>query len=198
MELRRPEHIQEILSRSRPGGQIELEIGCGNGHFISTFARTHEDMFFVGVEIKKKRCMKIQKKIEHANISNVEIVHGKAETLLELFPRSSLDTIRIYFPDPWPKTKHRKKRLFRKPVLDVIAGALKPGGRLCFATDFFDYSVQAKLLVLLSGCFSLADHEPPDEVFLSVFASRFKNAKRPIYFIDAVKTGEGKDRDDET
>jgi tRNA (guanine-N7-)-methyltransferase len=188
MELKNPEHLEEILKRAGSFDQIEFEIGCGNGHFISSFALAHQDRYFIGVELKKSRCIKILNKLEIAGISNVEVVFGKAENLLEHLPRESLDSIRIYFPDPWPKTKHRKKRLLRKPIIDIIASTLKPGGRLCFATDFFDYSVQVKFLVLLSESFSISLNEPPDEVFQSVFAQRFQNAQKPIYFIDAIKT----------
>jgi tRNA (guanine-N7-)-methyltransferase len=192
MELNRIEEFPAILAKSDSKQRIELEIGCGNGHFISKFAGLHKDRFFIGVEVKKDRCIKIVKKLERANLDNVAIVYGRAEELLDLFPPGSLDAIRVYFPDPWPKTKHRKKRLLRKPIIDIIASSLKIDGRLCFATDFFDYSVQVKLLVLLAGCFSLADKEPPDEVFLSIFATKFTNANRPIYFIDAIKITEGR------
>jgi tRNA (guanine-N7-)-methyltransferase len=194
MELKNPEHLEEILEHALFFDQIELEIGCGNGHFISSFALAHQNRYFIGVELKKSRCIKILNKLEQADISNVEVVCGKAEHLLEHIPQGSLDTIRIYFPDPWPKTKHRKKRLLRKPIIDILASSLKPGGKLCFATDFFDYSVQVKFLVLLSANFSIALNEPPDEVFQSVFAKRFQDAQKPIYFIDAIKSYGGTDR----
>jgi tRNA (guanine-N7-)-methyltransferase len=187
MELKHIEQLTEILGNARSKNHLEVEIGCGDGHFISSYAKKYDDSFFIGVELKKKRCMKMLKKLETAGLSNVEVIYGRAEDLFASIPGASIDTLHIYFPDPWPKTKHRKKRLIRKPTLDRIAASMKPSGRLLFATDFFDYSVQVKLLLLLEDQFAIIDDDPQNEVFLSVFASRFTSANKPIYFINAVR-----------
>jgi tRNA (guanine-N7-)-methyltransferase len=187
VEVRTLEHLGEILARAGTKKRLELEIGCGNGHFLSRYAEKNNDSFFLGVELKKKRCLKVVKKIERLGIDNVEIVCGNAFTLLSKLPEKSVDTCHIYFPDPWPKTKHRKKRLIRKPTLDLLSATMKDGGRLYFSTDFFDYSVQAKLLFLLDDRYKVVDKDPPGEIFLSVFANKFVTANKPIYFITVEK-----------
>ncbi|MBN2441902.1 MAG: tRNA (guanosine(46)-N7)-methyltransferase TrmB [Spirochaetales bacterium] len=180
-------HLNEILTESQTKERLEIEIGCGNGHFITHYGEKNPSTYLIGIEIKKSRCLKILKKVKNKNLYNIEVIQGKAEDLIEKLPFSSIDVVHIYFPDPWPKARHRKRRFFRKPYLDLLSNCLKSGGRVNFATDYFDYALQAKILLSLHSDFSLIKSAPPEEIFLSVYANKFKRLDRPVRFISAIK-----------
>jgi tRNA (guanine-N7-)-methyltransferase len=187
IDLKTNSRNAEIDTLIKESALLEIEIGSGNGHFIVTYGEKKRDTRLIGIEAKKKRCTKIIEKIEKRNLHHIAVVLGRGEDLLRLLPPFSVDAFHIYFPDPWPKSKHRKRRFFRLPVLNLIAKALKDRGMLYFATDYFDYALQAKVLISLHESFSLADSLPPEEVFLSVYANKFKRIDRPVRFIAAVK-----------
>ncbi|HUV07361.1 MAG TPA: methyltransferase domain-containing protein [Spirochaetia bacterium] len=182
-----PEDLEQILSSSGNRYPIEVEIGCGNGHFLTEYGSRNRNHVFIGIDLKKSRCEKSAKKATLLGLHNVHIVCGKAEEILGRLPESSIAAFHIYFPDPWPKNRHRRRRLFRMPNLHTLYQRLKPGGELRFSTDFFDYYLQAKLLVLLYPGLDYDDSPPPQEVYTSLFSRRFENQGKSIYFISAVK-----------
>ena len=181
--------VDEILMQAQTKEKVEIEIGSGNGHFITEYCEKNANSFLIGIEKKRKRCAKIIRKIEKRNIQNIAVIQGKAEDLLLRLPPSRVDLFHIYFPDPWPKAKHRKRRFFRMVSLNLLAQSLKKGGRVNFATDYFDYALQAKVLLSLHGGFRLIESAPPEEVFLSVYANKFYDLQRQIRFLSAVRTG---------
>ena len=166
---------------------VEVEIGCGNGHFITHYGIKNPNRLIIGLDIKKSRCLKTISKINKRELTNIQIFSTRAEQFLSIIEPESIDAYHIYFPDPWPKTKHRKRRFLRKPNLDLISRTMKKKAKLFFATDFFDYSVQAKLLFILHPEFSICNDPPPEEAFTSVFANRFKDWERSIFYIAAEK-----------
>lgn len=181
--------VNEILKQAQTKEKVEIEIGSGNGHFITEYCEKNLNSFLIGIEKKRKRCTKIIQKTEKRDLKNIAVIHGKAEDLLERLPLSRIDVFHIYFPDPWPKAKHRKRRFFRMMTLNLLAKSLKKGGRVNFATDYFDYALQAKVLLSLHGGFSLIESLPPEEVFLSVYANKFNDLQRQIRFFSAIMTG---------
>jgi tRNA (guanine-N7-)-methyltransferase len=166
--------------------ELEVEIGMGNGHFLTEYARRHPDRFLLGIERKRHRVVRALKKLETGSLSNARVVLGGAEAVLEVLPPSSVAAFHIYFLDPWPKTRHRKRRFLRHTIVDTLLTALRPGGRICFATDMLDYYVQAKILFLLGGAVSTAS-EPPEETHLSVYSARFRDTGTRTYYLVARK-----------
>ena len=108
--------------------RLEIEIGCGNGHFLTAYGAQHTSTQFVGVDLKMKRCLKTLKKIDAAELNNVEVVCGRAEEVLRKLGRDTVDAFHIYFPDPWPKSRHQGRRLLDSESLDLLLRLLKPGG----------------------------------------------------------------------
>ena len=186
-DLKTAGDITGILERLPPAVPVEVEIGCGNGHFIAEYAVKKSAIHLVGIEIKKKRCLRILKKLSAGKITNVDVIAGMAEVAIGALPPASVDRFHLYFPDPWPKNRHRKRRFLRRENLERLVESLKPGGTIYFATDFFDYALQAKVLFLLNEHLTIITEQPPEEAFLSVYASRFLNARKPIRFIAAEK-----------
>jgi tRNA (guanine-N7-)-methyltransferase len=169
------------------GGPLEVEIGCGNGHFLSEYAAGRPRTRLIGIDIKEKRCLKARQKVEKRGLANVSIVHGAAEAfLLDLAP-GSVDAFHIYFPDPWPKSRHRKRRFFTMERLRQLHAGLRDGGRLYFGTDFFDYYIQAKVLVALHGGFRITAEQAPEAVLTSLYAQRFTGQDKTIHIFTAVR-----------
>jgi tRNA (guanine-N7-)-methyltransferase len=169
-------------------GELEVEIGCGNGHFLCEYAAERPQATLIGIDIKKKRCLKAREKAERRGHVNVVIVNESAEKVLQDLPGCSVDAIHIYFPDPWPKSRHRKRRFFTMANLLIMHDLLKEGGRLHFGTDFFDYYIQAKVLVALHSGFSITKESAPTSVLSSLYGRKFVGVSKQILIFSAVKT----------
>jgi tRNA (guanine-N7-)-methyltransferase len=185
-------NVQDLRAGLAEG--LEVEIGCGNGHFLSEYAAGRPEVLLVGIDIKQKRCVKAREKMEKRGFRNVSIVQGAAEAFLQELSPVSVDAFHIYFPDPWPKSRHRKRRFFTMENLQVMHDRLRKGGRLYFGTDFFDYYIQAKLLVALQGDFRFTDEPPPDAVLSSLYGKKAKGSKKLIYLLCAVRCDSSDDK----
>jgi tRNA (guanine-N7-)-methyltransferase len=165
----------------------EVEIGCGNGHFLAAYAAGKPRTLLIGIDIKEKRCRKAEEKASRRGLVNVRIVHGTAEAFLQDLPQLSIDAFHIYFPDPWPKSRHRKRRFFTMERLREMHDLLRDGGRLYFGTDFFDYYLQAKVLVALHGGFRLSEEPAPQEVLSSLYGQKFVSTAKQIHLFTAIR-----------
>jgi len=177
-----------------PGGALEVEIGCGNGHFLCEYASEKPDVALVGIDVKKRRCAKAREKAERRGYRNIVIVNANAEKVLRDLPAASVDGFHIYFPDPWPKSRHRKRRFFTMGKLLLMYDLLKPGGRLHFGTDFFDYYIQAKVLVALHPGLSITEEPAPASVLSSLYGRKFSSASKRILLFTAVKASADEER----
>ncbi|MBN2736429.1 MAG: hypothetical protein JXR70_05565 [Spirochaetales bacterium] len=186
----RKEAVSQIIEKANnTGKKLEIEIGSGNGHFLAEYGKQRPESIILGIEYKKQRCEKIQKKIQASYLDNCSLIYDDAQKIVDSLPPESINAFHIYFPDPWPKSKHRKRRFLRAENLDKLAQSLKPGGQIFFASDFFDYSLQAKILILLHPELNLVQTEAPKEVYLSMFAARFTELEKQINLVTAQKKG---------
>jgi len=188
---RKKQDRQGVLDRKSDGFEnLEVEIGCGNGHFMIEYCRMNPLSLFIGVEIKKKRCLKAQNKIDNQNIANARVVYGTAEQALRHLPDGSVDTFHLYYPDPWPKSRHRRRRFLRRENLEMLEKKLKIGGLIFFVTDFFDYYFHTKVLIVLQDGLELSSSLPSETIFHSIFAKRFLDTGKGIRRLAARKTGD--------
>lgn len=126
-----------IFGNSNP---VEIEIGCGKGRFIIGSSRAHPDTNYVGIERAGKFFRILKQRVVSAQARNIRIIRSDALYVLRKYvPPESLRACHLYFPDPWPKKRHHKRRLVSTESIALLTGVLEPGGRLCFATDFKDY-----------------------------------------------------------
>ncbi|AFH52889.1 tRNA (guanine-N (7))-methyltransferase [Corynebacterium pseudotuberculosis 267] len=125
----------------RDGARTIVEIGSLTGTSTAAMAPLETDTNIIAVELYKPGLAKLLGAIVRNEISNIRMVRGDGvEVLTRMFGESSLDGVRIYFPDPWPKARHHKRRIIQSGVLNLIATRLKPGGVLHVATDHADYA----------------------------------------------------------
>lgn len=119
---------------------LEVEIGCGDGGFLGQYAARHPERNFIGVERLKGRLGKLDRRGRREGLTNLRLMRIEATYFVQylLRPRS-VETMHIYFPDPWPKKRHHKNRLIQPPFLDALVQALREGGTVFLRTDDLPY-----------------------------------------------------------
>ena len=127
-----------VFGRAAP---IGVEIGFGMGQALLDWAAAEPRMNLAGIEIYEPGIGALLAGIERRELSNLRVLWGEAEELLEAkFQPASIAEIHIWFPDPWPKKRHHKRRLIRPEFAALLAGRLEPGGNLRIATDWAPYA----------------------------------------------------------
>jgi tRNA (guanine-N7-)-methyltransferase len=116
-----------------------LEVGFGMGEATALMA-AQDPRPLLAVEVHPAGIMSLLRRLEQAELSNVRIVEGDAVDVLHALPEQSLDEVRLYFPDPWPKARHVKRRLVRPAFAELVASRLTAGGFLHLATDIPAYA----------------------------------------------------------
>jgi tRNA (guanine-N7-)-methyltransferase len=178
-----------IFGNSNP---LALEIGCGTGHFVLQQAIRQPQTNFIAIDIYNKGCLKTCAKIDAAGLDNVRVVRVEARWLLAsgLQPES-LSAVYINCPDPWPKKRHRRRRLVNRDFLETLAHYLKPSGDLYFSTDFDDYAedVAAQIhgLAAYRNMLSTAWTKVLPGYPLSKYMQRFLERGQDIYFIHSQR-----------
>jgi tRNA (guanine-N7-)-methyltransferase len=124
-------------------GPVHIEIGCGRGTFLAHEAQARPQIDFIGIERALKYFRHSVDRIGRRGLTNVRIVWADAETFLRDFvPEASVDAFHIYFPDPWPKKRQRKRRFVQAAGVETLIRCLKPGGTIQIATDHQEYFQQ--------------------------------------------------------
>lgn len=117
-----------------------LEIGCGSGDTLVALASRHPENDYLGIEVHRPGVGHLLTQLQTRKLHNVRILCADAVTVLEYLPAGSLDGIHVYFPDPWPKKRHHKRRLLQPAFLGTLASRLARHGHLFLATDWQDYA----------------------------------------------------------
>jgi len=169
---------------------LHVEIGPGNGFYLSGMAGKHPDQNWLGVEIRFKRVVLCAKKIRAAGVPNAKITRYDAWCLSDIFADGEIAGLYTNHPDPWPKEKQVDKRLMSRPFAEWAAGALKPGARWRLKTDFKSHVER------LSGCLDglpfrilgrsddvLHDGTPwpAEDDIVTNYQQKFYNKNLPIY-----------------
>ncbi|MBM7554918.1 tRNA (guanosine(46)-N7)-methyltransferase TrmB [Thalassobacillus pellis] len=132
---------QEAFQRKQP---LHVEIGSGKGQFIAGMGKQHPDINFIGIERVKSVIVGAVKKVLDAGPENVRMVNENARDLRDMFAENEVDHLYLNFSDPWPKTRHEKRRLTYHTFLEQYKDILKPGGVITLKTDnkkLFEYSL---------------------------------------------------------
>ncbi|HWP94926.1 MAG TPA: tRNA (guanosine(46)-N7)-methyltransferase TrmB [Gammaproteobacteria bacterium] len=136
-----------------------LEIGFGDGAALVAHAQSHPDWDHLGIEVHRPGIGRLLRELEARGLGNVRVIcHDASEVLETQIPDASLDKVLLYFPDPWPKKRHHKRRLVQPPFAALVARKLVPGGVWQLATDWEDYAQQ--MLEVLGACPTLRNAAP--------------------------------------
>ncbi|MFE2993381.1 tRNA (guanosine(46)-N7)-methyltransferase TrmB [Nocardia sp. NPDC059246] len=126
------------FGRSAP---LIIEIGCGTGTATAAMAQAEPQFNLIGIEVYKPGLAQLVQRVEREGIDNLRLLRGDAVDVLEnMIAPESLTGVRVFFPDPWPKARHHKRRLLQPETFALIASRLIPGGVLHVATDHADYA----------------------------------------------------------
>jgi tRNA (guanine-N7-)-methyltransferase len=172
-----------------PGGPLNVEVGFGKGEFLLALADRHPEMRWVGLERYGEGFRHLVKRLEAEGVENVLPLLGDAYIVMNLaFGEETLSGIYVNYPDPWPKEKHARRRLFTAEFFTIAARKLKPGGRLHLATDDPEYAGQG--LEQLRPVNALRSTHP-ERPFLdrspygvsTRYETRWIDEGRPLHFI---------------
>ena len=160
VEPGRPFDPVEVFGREAP---LVLEIGSGMGEATAAMARADPARDVLAVEVHTPGLGNLLRLVEAAGLRNVRVLEADArEVLRTLLAPGSLDEVRVFFPDPWPKARHTKRRLVTAEFADLVAERLRPGGRLHVATDWADYAAQAGSVLEQHPAYDVVSRERGD------------------------------------
>ncbi|NJN63618.1 MAG: tRNA (guanosine(46)-N7)-methyltransferase TrmB [Acidobacteria bacterium] len=181
--------FEALFGRRAP---VELEVGTGKGRFLLLAASAKPEIDFVGVEYGRTYVETTIERLAKRGVSNVRVAHDEAfHFLRERIADESVAAVHVYFPDPWPKRRHRKRRFLRLEVIDDIARILHEGGLLRVVTDHAEYAQSARALLLAHPCFddagsaaalwSLPGMDDYTTVGVTNFEIKYRRQGRPIH-----------------
>jgi tRNA (guanine-N7-)-methyltransferase len=177
-------NLLRLFDAERP---VELEVGSGKGLFLINAAQAAPDHHFLGVELSRKYARLAAERIIRRGIANVRIWPGDARSLLaRAVPDASVHAVHVYFPDPWWKKRHKKRRVVTSALVAEIVRLLEPGGRFHIATDVEEYfGVIGDLVAAEPALVATAIPEPRqpahDLDYLTNFERKFRLEGRVIH-----------------
>ena len=143
--------------------QVVLEIGFGMGEATALIARDFPNTGYLAVEVHKPGIGKLMARIEELALSNIRIIEGDAHPIITtMIPDKSVDGVHLFFPDPWPKKRHHKRRIVNEEFLALIHPKIKDGGFFHIATDWVPYAEYIEEVFAASPLFSGGVVERPE------------------------------------
>jgi tRNA (guanine-N7-)-methyltransferase len=152
-----PLDLAALFGRTAPR---VLDIGFGDGEALVTCAANHPEIDYLGVEVHEPGIGHLLLLLEKANLANVRVIARDAAEVIRELHDGSIDAVNLFFPDPWPKKRHHKRRLVQPAFTAEIARVLKADGLLHVATDWADYAEHARAVIAADGRFVLAGESP--------------------------------------
>ena len=175
---------RDLFGNDRP---VEVEVGFGKGLFLVTAGASRPDVNFFGIEVVRKYQLYAAQRVAVRKLPNVKTCCADAKRVLKDFiPPGSVSAVHVFFPDPWWKTRHKKRLLFTPGFAADVRNVLRPGGRLHFVSDVADYfEMVTGTLAALPGFRRLpspdASEPTHDMDYLTNFERKFRKEGRPIY-----------------
>lgn len=126
---------QDVFKNNHP---LIIEIGVGYGEFMTHYCLQHPEHNYVGMDIRFKRSFNVAKKLQDKELQNMRFLRAQGQRLPWLFDQREIDQLLCFFPDPWPRKKQFKRRLFQKDFFQSLSTLLKPQGTLLFKTDHLE------------------------------------------------------------
>ncbi|PLX67670.1 MAG: tRNA (guanosine(46)-N7)-methyltransferase TrmB [Denitrovibrio sp.] len=181
--------VQDFFDNDKP---FNIEIGIGNGEFISEYAKKHPDQNFLGFEVMKRIFRRAVVKARQVEHENIRLIHFDATFFVSILQDESVDNFYVNFPDPWPKKKHKKRRILKTKFIKLLVQKLKPGGTLCIATDQIDYAQEIvenlKPIAELSSVYDTIYIDRLDDYLPTKYYRKFV-PELGVHFFRLKKTG---------
>jgi len=179
-DARLPLDAARVFGTPRP---LEVELGVGKGLFLLEWAGAHPEIGVIGVERARKYLELAARRAARRGLANVRLVHTTAEDLLfRCLAPASAAAVHVYFPDPWPKKRHHKRRFFRAENASRLADVLAPGGLLRVKTDHEPYAGVIREVLAAERRLAAV---PVDDAFDAVprthFEIKYAREERPVY-----------------
>jgi len=144
-KLPQPWDAAELFEADVP---LEIEVGCGKGLFMATVSAKHPERNYLGIEVRGKYARFAASRLARDKRSNAKMVHGDALTVFHnMLPAECLAGVHVYFPDPWWKTRHHKRRVLNEPFMKDVQRVLAPGGLFHLWTDVEEYYTSSVELI---------------------------------------------------
>jgi tRNA (guanine-N7-)-methyltransferase len=183
-ELPRPFAAETLFGRTAP---LEVEVGSGKGLFLKSAAAARPETDFLGIEIARQYARYCAAGLARRGLTNAMVVSGDAVRMFaEVLPAESAAAVHIYFPDPWWKRRHKKRRVMRESLVQDIERSLRSGGLLHYWTDVEEY-FQAGVMMIssqthLEGPFDVPESAAEGDLdYRTHFERRTRLSGRPVY-----------------
>jgi len=164
-----------------PECPLEVDCGCGKGRFLLARAAAHPGVQFLGIDRMLVRIRKLDRSILRAGLGNVKLLRMEAfYSLQHLLPAHRIRTVFIFFPDPWPKRRHHRRRLFSPEFLDVLWSRLATGGTVQVATDHLDYFAEIRKRLAADARFREVPHLVRSDAEQTDFERIFRGQGLPV------------------
>lgn len=185
----RPVTGKALFGNDRP---LELEIGSGKGTFLLAESGARPEVNFLGIEYARRYWIFAADRLRRAERGNARVVLAEAsEFVREFIEKETLSAIHVYFPDPWPKNRHHRRRLLQTAFVEELASKLKPGARLSIATDHREYFDQIALTLkrstLVAADFQATTAALESELVGSNFERKYRREGRGIFMLAAER-----------
>jgi len=187
-DLRLPLETPELFGRQNP---LVIEVGFGDGHYLAHLARSHPEWNLLGVEVSLGSLWRAYRRVLRNEISNVRLFRGDARFIVrDVIAENTLSRIYVKFPDPWPRKKHRKRRLLRAPFFSLLSTRLEDGGVLSFTTDHAEYFDFALEEAESTGYYQITTGEPPVAALETKYARKWREMNKEIFHAEFKKTAQ--------
>lgn len=181
---------KKLFNNNNP---IHLELGMGKGQFIIKMATLNPDINFIGIERFDSVILQAMKKALGVKLPNLRLIHFDGARLLDIFEEHEIEKIYLNFSDPWPKSRHAKRRLTYPAFLEIYRKVLVEGGEIEFKTDnvhLFEYSIISfNNNDFIFEDFSVDLHARDEEIVTTEYEDRFLARNQPIYFVKVKLKG---------
>jgi len=176
-----------------PPFELVVELGYGRGEFLMEMAAKRPEIGFLGVELSRKRSLKMARRVARTELANLRLVQARAEEVVrDVLPEGRVHELWINFPDPWPKARHQRRRLVQPAFVARVVRCLEPGGALQVATDHEDYAVGIDLA--LRGATGLRNQLAPEPYVrevpgrsITAYEAEWRAEGRPLHFFSYRK-----------
>lgn len=184
-----PLNFEQLFGNQNP---VEMEIGCGKGLFLVLCAEAFSEKNFLGIDIAGKWMRKGDQKREKRNLSNLQFMKVETRLFLHRIPSESISMFHVYFPDPWPKKRHHKRRIVNAEFLRALHKKLVAGGSVQIATDDRPYYLFMKeVLEEVSSEWSRVRETENERImypeFKTNYEMKWQQEGRNLYYIELVK-----------